>query len=115
MPLLFNGSEHMTLGAELELQILDGSSRDLRPAAPEILDRIGGEQPHIKQEIFQSIVEINTGIHSDGEGVRSDLAACIRGFAVRVSRWAWNSPQLDPIHSRCIAIRWVILRTGSSF
>jgi len=70
----------MTLGAEMELQILDGNSRDLRPAASEIFERIGGEQPHIKPEIFQSIVEINTGIHSDVEGVRSDLAACLLGL-----------------------------------
>jgi len=64
----------------MEFQILDGNSRDLRPAASEIFERIGGEQPHIKPEIFQSIVEINTGIHSDVEGVRSDLAACLLGL-----------------------------------
>jgi carboxylate-amine ligase len=74
MPLEFKPSERMTLGVEVELQILDRETRDLTPAAGWILERVrprGGAQ--VKPEIFQSMIEISTGIQDDPAGIRADL------------------------------------------
>ena len=73
MPLLFQPSEGMTLGTEIELQILDAKSKDLTPASPKIFERLGGEQPHIKPELLQSMIEINTGICKTVKEIRRDL------------------------------------------
>ncbi|MBI2618639.1 MAG: YbdK family carboxylate-amine ligase [Ignavibacteriales bacterium] len=39
MPLLFHGSEAMTLGVELELQIIDSKTKDLAPGSPKIFEK----------------------------------------------------------------------------
>jgi len=77
MPLTFHPSPRMTLGVELELQILDARSRDLSPGAWRIFESLGPDRPHIKPEIFQSMIEINTGICEDVGQVRSDIDAAI--------------------------------------
>ncbi|MBI3182330.1 MAG: glutamate--cysteine ligase [Myxococcales bacterium] len=77
MPLLFTPSPAMTIGAEIELQLLDRDSLDLSPAAPKILERLGGERPNIKPEIFQAMLEINSGICRNVAQIRSDLESAL--------------------------------------
>jgi carboxylate-amine ligase len=75
MSLEFKPSQALTLGVEIEVQLIDWRTRDLCPAAPRILERLGGESPHIKAEIFQSMMEVNTGICKTVAEARRDLDA----------------------------------------
>jgi carboxylate-amine ligase len=63
--LLFKRSEPLTLGVELELQILNSRDFNLTRGAPDLLALVG-KKPHpgdIKPEITESMVEISTDIH----------------------------------------------------
>ena len=82
MGLQFNHSPTMTLGVELELQLLDWRTFDLCPAAPRILEKVGGESARIKPEIFQSMIEINTGICRNIAEVRRDLSGSLAQLRV---------------------------------
>ncbi len=79
MPLPFERSEALTLGVEMELQIVDASTRDLSPGAPAALAALG-EHPKIKPEIFQAMLEVNTGICRTPGEVRADLAGTLRAL-----------------------------------
>lgn len=72
----FTPSPHMTLGVEIELQVLDPASRDLSPGAPRLLDRLAGNA-RVRPELLQSMVEINTGICASVADVRRDLEATL--------------------------------------
>lgn len=59
--LIFNGNEQiLTLGVELEFQVIDGKSLLLTPRANEIIDQIN--EKNVKPEFFQSSLEVITGI-----------------------------------------------------
>ncbi|MGH2568070.1 MAG: carboxylate-amine ligase [Bacteroidota bacterium] len=73
MALLFNGSPDMTLGVEIELQIIDAKTKDLAAGSPKIFEKLGGEQQHIKPELIQAMIEINTGICENLTEVKRDL------------------------------------------
>lgn len=68
----FKSNGHLTLGVEIELQLLDKETLDLKPAAIDVLRHTVSDQ-NIKPEIFQSMVEINTGICADVAAVEKDL------------------------------------------
>ena len=68
----FTGSPRMTLGVEIELQVLDAKTRDLSPGAPQLLERLGSD-PRIKPELLQAMLEVNTGVCADVGQVRRDL------------------------------------------
>lgn len=72
----FTRSPRPTLGVEIELQILDPESRNLRSASLDILKRLDGNS-RIKQELTQSTIEVITGVCEDVAGVRRDLSASI--------------------------------------
>ena len=57
---------------EVELQVLDAKTFELSPGAPAILGN-HRDDPHIKEELLESIVEINTDICPDVAAVREDL------------------------------------------
>jgi carboxylate-amine ligase len=62
------------VGVELELQVLDPGTFNLKSAACEVLEYVGGtEHPRIKQELTQSTVEIVTGVCDTVESARRDL------------------------------------------
>lgn len=63
----------MTLGVEVEIQILDAKTKDLSPGSPKIFEKLGGETAHIKPELMQSMIEINTGVCMNVQEVRRDL------------------------------------------
>src|SRR5512134_2133883 len=77
MPLPFTPSDPLTLGVELELQIIDAESRDLAPGAPQLFERLGGPRPNIKPEIFQAMLEVSTGVCRDVTEVRRHLDAVL--------------------------------------
>jgi carboxylate-amine ligase len=76
MPLDFNPSPSMTLGVEIELQLIDPTSRDLTPAAPALFERLGA-RPSIKPELFRSMVEIATGVCGNVAAVREQLETAL--------------------------------------
>ena len=68
----FNSSNSPTIGVELELQILDKNTFELVPGAPKILEDFK-DDPRIKEELLNSIIEINTNICNNTDEVRADL------------------------------------------
>jgi carboxylate-amine ligase len=68
----FNGSPGPTLGVELELQLLDPETKNLVSGAPRILER-SSDQDHVKPELIESTIELNTDVCPDVATVRRDL------------------------------------------
>ncbi len=73
----FTENVEPTLGIELELHIIDPATGGLANAAVEILEEIGaphgGPHPKAKHELFQSTVEIITGICAGPAEAKADL------------------------------------------
>jgi len=61
----FKGSLSLSLGVELELQLINKQSFDLRPCAEEVLEQL--ERRHhrgeYKPEMTRSMIELSTGVH----------------------------------------------------
>lgn len=75
----FRASSPFTLGVEIELQIIDRTSFNLVPRAPEILAMVPAElKERIKPEFIKSMIEVNTEVCSDMDQVRENLARLIR-------------------------------------
>ena len=53
--LQFTPSKRLTVGVEWELGFVDRGTRDLTPAAPDVLEQLGPATSRIKPEIFQSM------------------------------------------------------------
>jgi carboxylate-amine ligase len=70
----FTPSPRMTLGVEIELQIIDPQTRDLSPGAPGLLERLPAD-PQIRPELLQAMIEVSTGVCADVGQVRRDLEA----------------------------------------
>jgi carboxylate-amine ligase len=76
-PLVFNpSSSSLSLGVELELQVLDEGSLLLTPRANEIIEDVGAES--LKKEFFQSTLEIVTGVCGNVHNVKDDLLQSLR-------------------------------------
>lgn len=73
----FHTSERLTLGVELELQLIDHRDGDLTRAASDLVKITQTRHPQldIKLEITESMIEIATGIQRDYAGVLGDLRA----------------------------------------
>ena len=76
MKITFNGSPGPTLGVELELQIIDPETKNLVSGAAEIIERSQDEQ-HVKPELIQSTIELNTDICQNVAEVRRELSVRI--------------------------------------
>lgn len=65
MPLEFSSSKALTLGVELELQLINTENYNLAPDAGDLLRRLKSAHlpGELKPEITQSMVEINSSIH----------------------------------------------------
>ncbi len=68
----FNGSDYYTIGIEIELQTVDPLSKKLISGAPAVLDYFH-DDPHVKQELLQSVIEIDTGICETVRDAERDL------------------------------------------
>ena len=72
MRIAFNGSPRPTIGVELELQLLDPETMNLVAGAPAILARTA-DVSHVKAELIESTIELNTDVCEDIAAVRRDL------------------------------------------
>jgi len=82
----FKPSAPLTLGVELELQLVNTRDCDLTRAASDLLALIE-RRPHpgeIKPEITESMIEVSTGIHARYAALLAELRA-IRGALVAAS------------------------------
>jgi carboxylate-amine ligase len=79
--ILFNASEGSSLGVEVELQLVDQESRDLKSGASEILRRLekerGEPHPKAKNELIESNIELITDVCSTVAEARADLEATL--------------------------------------
>ena len=77
MQIEFHSSERCSVGIEMELEVVDRSTRELASAATPILAQLGqphpgGEHPKAKHELLASTIEIITGICSTIDEGRRD-------------------------------------------
>ncbi len=76
----FSQNKKIGLGVEIEIQLINPITGDLKPAGPAILDALkdNKDSVHIKSEIFQSMLEIDTPICDNafevGESIRKSLS-----------------------------------------
>ncbi len=77
MSLEFTASEPLTLGVELELQIVDRRTYNLTRGASDLLAALGKREHRgeIKPEITESMIEIATGIAHRAADLAADLAS----------------------------------------
>ena len=75
--ILFQGSPAPTIGVEVELFILNRDTLELQPGAQTIIEEFDGDL-HVKEELLEAIVEVNTGICKDVSEVRDDLGGRIK-------------------------------------
>jgi glutamate---cysteine ligase / carboxylate-amine ligase len=79
--ILFNASAGSSLGVEVELQLVDRETRDLKSGASEILRRLekdrGEPHPKAKNELIESNIELITGVCSTVAEARADLEATL--------------------------------------
>ena len=85
MGIEFHASKRCTLGVEMELQVVDRRSRELCSAASELLAKIGvgqpdGVHPKAKHELFESTVEVITGICHTVAEARADLTETVEAL-----------------------------------
>ncbi len=73
----FKNSKPLTLGVELEFQLIDPETRDLKPSAQEILNSIGERSHKIKSEIFQSMIEVETDVCQNAREAEADLLGTV--------------------------------------
>src|SRR4051795_2622776 len=82
MQIEFRASERASLGVEMELTLVDQESGALVSAASEILEELGrghpdGLHPKAKHELFESTIEVITGICESPAEAKLDLASTI--------------------------------------
>ncbi|KTD55872.1 hypothetical protein Lsan_3424 [Legionella santicrucis] len=71
----FNKSSEVTIGVELEFQIIDPDSFSLVSRANDVLKNIqkSNYQQKIKPELTQSMIEINSSVHHEIKELYQDL------------------------------------------
>jgi glutamate---cysteine ligase / carboxylate-amine ligase len=72
--LTFPSNAEPTLGVELEIWLVDEQTKQLAPRAADVIAALG-EPDTYKAELFQSIVEVTTGVCKNVGEVRRDLSA----------------------------------------
>lgn len=68
----FQPSEELTLGVEIEIQLMDRQTLNLAPRAEEMLHALR-DNPKVKPEFFLSTIEVNTGICRNVQEVHKDF------------------------------------------
>ncbi|HDY72476.1 MAG TPA: YbdK family carboxylate-amine ligase [Nitrospirae bacterium] len=95
----FNSSPEPTVGVEIELQLIDRTSFDLKNIAPLLLKSISPSfKGRIKEEFIQSMIELNTGICSTVMEVERDLRESLKYLEERLAPLdaAFYSSSLHP-------------------
>ena len=81
----FTPSTPLTLGVELELQIVNRRDYNLTRGASDLMELVHREPApagEIKPEITEGMIEISTGIHHDVDAMLAELAS-IRAVLLR--------------------------------
>lgn len=78
MALTFNHSKELTLGVELEIQLLNKESLALSPASNKIISLVGKGSKSIKHELMLSNIEVNTDVCNNISEVQSDLIKTLK-------------------------------------
>jgi len=68
----FKSRGHLTVGVEIELQLIDPNNMDLFPMALDILKYVDPTDK-IKPEIFQSMIEVNSNICHNVHEIKDDV------------------------------------------
>jgi len=84
-PLDFRSAGVLTLGVEIEVQLVDWRTKDLCPAAPRILAAARDAGERVAPEIFQSMLELRTGVCHNLADVTGDLHVA-RAIALRAAK-----------------------------
>ena len=73
--LTFKSSTALSLGIELELQLVRPHDLDLARDAADLLARLEKRKPAgaVKPEITESMIELNSGVHQEVEGLLAEL------------------------------------------
>lgn len=82
----FGESAGLSLGGEIELQILDDKTFDLKPICSLIVDEIKDQTERTKGEIFQSMIEIESGVSANALEVEKDWAIELERAALIAKR-----------------------------
>lgn len=64
MPLTFKRSERLSIGTEIELQLVDDKHYDLTDRADRVVSAVG-DRRRVKHELTKSMVELNSSVHRD--------------------------------------------------
>ncbi|HEX8582676.1 MAG TPA: glutamate--cysteine ligase [Acidimicrobiales bacterium] len=131
MHIEFNSSPRSSLGVEMELGLVDAETRRLVSAASDLLGELGrghpgGEHPNAKHELFESCVEIITGVCATPAEARDDLARTLDEVATAAAARnldlvcagthpfsPWHEQQISPsprYHQLVEDCRWTALR-----
>jgi carboxylate-amine ligase len=127
MSLEFQGCVKPTLGVEVEVQLIDRSTKDLAAAAETILKRSEGiEDLCLKSELTVAMVEINTNICANVREVAEDLSrqmdrlreiAASQGLKIAISGthpfqdWRERKIFPDPRHTHLLEkFQWLARR-----
>ncbi len=65
----------LTLGVEIELQVMNKSSLSLEPRVPEIMKNLN--HPKLTKELFQSMLEVITGVSSNAKEAAADIISTL--------------------------------------
>ncbi|TAK46476.1 MAG: glutamate--cysteine ligase [Betaproteobacteria bacterium] len=84
--LAFKPSAPLTMGVELELQLVNSRDCDLTRAASDLLSQVAkrAHPGEIKPEITESMIEVSTGVHVRYDTLTQELRA-IRGVLLEVA------------------------------
>ncbi|WP_448178026.1 glutamate-cysteine ligase family protein, partial [Serratia marcescens] len=74
MPLTFKRSERLSIGTEIELQLVDAEHYDLTDRADRVVSAVG-DRRRVKHELTKSMVELNSSVHRDLDELHTELRA----------------------------------------
>ncbi|MGP3060643.1 glutamate-cysteine ligase family protein, partial [Serratia marcescens] len=72
MPLTFKRSERLSIGTEIELQLVDAEHYDLTDRADRVVSAVG-DRRRVKHELTKSMVELNSSVHRDLDELHTEL------------------------------------------
>jgi carboxylate-amine ligase len=75
--LTFNRSEHLSIGAELELLLVDTSTYDLKPISNKVIERVANPE-RVKSKVFLSTIELATQMHRTAHQIRDELETSVK-------------------------------------
>ena len=79
MPVAFKSNKHHSVGVELELQIIDKTTKELATGTTKIIKALNSP-PNIKHELFESVIEINSTQCADVSELRKDLIKHVKSL-----------------------------------